>query len=270
MRLSRGILVVIVALLAGVLSLATVGSALAWGPGGPTGGPFGAMMGGIGPGGMMGGYRGGENGLYGPGAASGPGCPFGGYGPWSQNQPQGQVIGMDQAVASAESYIKSYGNQDLVLDEVMEFQYNYYALAKEKGTGRGAFELLIDKHSGRAYPEMGPNMMWNTKYGMMFGRGPGFVGSMMGGWLSPGQNASDVPMTVSAEQAKAAAQEWLDTNQPGSTTETPDQFYGYYTLHVLKGGKVTGMLSINGYNGQIWYHTWHGDFIQQKEMGSES
>jgi hypothetical protein len=26
------------------------------------------------------------------------------------------------------------------------------------------------------------------------------------------------------------------------------------------------MLSVNGYTGQIWYHTWHGNFISEKEF----
>jgi len=26
------------------------------------------------------------------------------------------------------------------------------------------------------------------------------------------------------------------------------------------------MLSINGYTGDVWYHNWHGDFIQMKEF----
>ncbi|MHB8648146.1 MAG: hypothetical protein ACYDAR_20385, partial [Thermomicrobiales bacterium] len=73
------------------------------------------------------------------------------------------------------------------------------------------------------------------------------------------------PMTVTPDQAKQNAAQWLAQNQPGATTETPDTFYGYYTLHIMKDGTVTGMLSVNGYTGQVWYHNWHGDFIQMKE-----
>jgi hypothetical protein len=29
---------------------------------------------------------------------------------------------------------------------------------------------------------------------------------------------------------------------------------------------VAGMLSVNGYTGQIWYHTWHGAFVQMKDL----
>ena len=28
-------------------------------------------------------------------------------------------------------------------------------------------------------------------------------------------------------------------------------------------GMMGGMLSVNGYSGDIWYHTWHGMFISE-------
>jgi hypothetical protein len=28
------------------------------------------------------------------------------------------------------------------------------------------------------------------------------------------------------------------------------------------------MVSVNGYSGQVWYHTWHGTFIQTKDFGA--
>jgi len=47
--------------------------------------------------------------------------------------------------------------------------------------------------------------------------------------------------------------------------EEADAFFAYYTLHVLTDGQVTGMLSVNGYSGQVWYHTWHGAFMDMTE-----
>ena len=62
------------------------------------------------------------------------------------------------------------------------------------------------------------------------------------------------------------AQKFLDANLPGTTASTtPDAFYGYYTVEVLKDGKVYGMLSVNGLSGQIIYHHWHGTFIEMSE-----
>jgi len=37
------------------------------------------------------------------------------------------------------------------------------------------------------------------------------------------------------------------------------------TLHIINGGQVTGMLSVNAYTGAVWYHTWHGAFIASSE-----
>ncbi len=58
-------------------------------------------------------------------------------------------------------------NPNLEVAEVMEFANNYYAEVREKDSGIGAMELLIDRPGSRAYPEPGPNMMWNTKYGIL-------------------------------------------------------------------------------------------------------
>ena len=70
-------------------------------------------------------------------------------------------------------------------------------------------------------------------------------------------------MTVA--QARTAAQQWLDANQLGAKLADDEmQFPGYYTMDFLKDGKTAGMLSVNGYTGQVWFHTWHGNFISEK------
>jgi hypothetical protein len=154
----------------------------------------------------------------------------------------------------------------------MEFQYNYYFIAYEKSTGIGSFEGVIEKGLGQngmtgmmgiIHPEQGPNMMWNTKYGHMAGWGT------MGGRprsFQPYRGAPTADMPVTENEAKQIAQDYLAAYLSGSSIEDPDTFYGYYTIHVLKDGKVYGMLSVNGYTGQVWYHTWHGAFVQMKEL----
>jgi len=169
----------------------------------------------------------------------------------------GSRISMDQAVDVAQRYLVSLGNPDLAIDEVMEFQYNFYVIYYEKSTGIRAFEMLIDPYNGQIFPEYGPNMMWNTKYGHM--------GGMMGGWRGyRGTPTANMPVTK--EQAKPIAEDYLKTYFPGATFEDPDIFYGYYTIHLLKDGKIYGMFSINGYSGQVWYHNWHGTFTQMREL----
>ncbi len=159
-------------------------------------------------------------------------------------------ITIDQAVTVANDYLTRLNNPDLAIGQVEEYTQNFYVSYYEKSTGTGAFEMLIDKYTGNMNPEMGPNMMWNTKYGMM-------SGGMMGLWRTP------TPMTVTVDQAKSAAQQFLNTYYAGTTVGDVTTFYGYYSIEVLYSGNVYGMLSVNGYTGQVWYHTWHGTFIRE-------
>jgi len=163
-------------------------------------------------------------------------------------------ITIDTAATIAQQYLSQLNNPDLAVREVEEYTQNFYVQVYEKNTGIGAVELLIDKYTGRIYPEMGPNMIWNTKYGMHSG---------MMGWFT-GNPAT--PMTVTAEQAETNAQQWLNANLPGTTVDEAEPFCGYYHVMVLSAGKGYGMLSVNGYTGHVWYHTWHGTFIQELEL----
>jgi hypothetical protein len=163
---------------------------------------------------------------------------------------------LDEARTAFQEYVVRLGHSGLDVTEVMEFERNYYAIAAEEDTGVGAMELLLDKASGAIGPEPGPNMMWNAEYGMM-GQGSGMRG-MMGGY------ATD-EMTLSPQEAQDVAQRWLDANLPGRTAGEADEFYGYYTLHFLNDGQIEGMLSVHGNSGDVWYHSWHGDFVALME-----
>jgi hypothetical protein len=90
---------------------------------------------------------------------------MGGYG--YGYAPNAKAITLDQAVTNAQQYVAAYNNADLKLAEVEEYAWNFYGVVKEKSTGTNAFQILVDKYSGAVYPEMGPNMMWNTKYSPM-------------------------------------------------------------------------------------------------------
>jgi hypothetical protein len=229
----------------------------AYGPGGMMGG-YGGMMN------MMGNYSGNNNRGYGPGGM------MGGYG---YNNANLTPLSVDQAKAAAEKYLANLDNSDLQIAEVMIFEDNAYVVVKEASSGNGAFELLVDPASQIAYPEHGPNMMWNLEYGglnhqYMMGNGGGMMGMMGGyGWDSTTPTDVSAEMTVTPEQAIEYAQKYLDTNISGATAATdPIKFYGYYTLDFEKDGQVAGMLSVNGYSGQVFLHTWHGTFIEESEV----
>lgn len=193
----------------------------------------------------------GWGGTWQPGTMDPSQCPFSGDTPSS-----GVILTLEDAQASAQQYLDSYRSSDLEIAEVMQFSQNFYVEVREASTGIGAMELLVDPSSGAVHPEPGPNMMWNTKYGHMSGRG------MMGGWYR--QASGD--MTVTEDEAIAAAQSWLDANIPGvSAGDEAEPFYGYYTVHTLTDGEISGMLSVNGYTGRVWYHSWHGDFVDMTE-----
>ena len=236
-----GVVLIVVGI--GGLFLSSGYSRFTYGGYSPQWGGFGEM----GQGGMMGG------GMMGGGMMGGPGGMMGsmmqmmggnmlvsGGIPYN---PNGSLVSLEQASDIAKRYLAAQNNPDLELADLEEWEFNFYVEYKEKSTGTKAFQMLIDKYSGGVSPEMGPNMMWNTKYGMM--------GTQSGA------------MTLTKEQAMAYAQQFLDSRLSGTKAEDSGVFYGYYHFDVKKDNKMYGMMDVNGYSGQAWYHTWHGNFIRE-------
>jgi hypothetical protein len=156
-------------------------------------------------------------------------------------------ITIEKAKESVEKYLAAIGNNDLAIAEIIEFDNNFYAGIKEKSTGKYAIELLVNRYTGSVFPEMGPNMMWNTKYGHM-------------NWNT------QTTTILTEEDAMEKARIYLGTALPGTEVKSADAFYGYYTLEVIKDGNVYGMLSVNSNTGAVWYHNWHGTFVKILEV----
>ncbi|HEY8704017.1 MAG TPA: hypothetical protein VIL98_04625 [Gaiellaceae bacterium] len=175
---------------------------------------------------------------------------------------------------------------DLKVAEVIQFTSNYYARLDEK-SGRPATEVLVDPSSGRVSLEYGPAMMWNTHYGIATGRfGAGMMsgggmmsgttGGVMGGsvggmggggmmgsaggpsWTPP---SGAVAGPLSARQAIAIADRWLAQSDPSLSVPDADAFPGYYSMEIVRHGKIVGMLSVNASSGAVWNHWWHGSFV---------
>jgi hypothetical protein len=202
-----------------------------------------------------------RNSQYGPGM-------MGNYGGLTDVDP----LSLEDAETAVTNYLTSLNEDNLALGEIMIFDNHAYAQIIDETSGTGAFELLVDSVTQNVFPEPGPNMMWNTEYGMMSSGNFGMMGGMMNGQPGPGMRggmmgnlgyAPNTETSVTVEEAVVSAQEYLDAYLPGKTAaDTADAFPGYYTLHVLEDGETVGMLSVNAYTGQVFLHHWHGDFIE--------
>jgi len=218
--------------------------------------------------------------------SGGPGRWYGG------EQTNGKPLSMEQAENIARQVVERSGDTGLVPGHIMEFDNNFYVAAEFKSSGQGAFEFLINRYTGFVHPEP-QSMMWNTRFGMMGGYGGGMMGGgygggmmgggygggMMGGYgggmgypgtVRPGYGgqgsrpSEPAPMTL--EKAQVIAQKFLDDELPGAKTDEAITFPGYYTIDVSRNGSVVGMLSVNAYSGQVWYHRWHGAFVREKDL----
>ncbi|MFE0699653.1 hypothetical protein [Streptomyces sp. NPDC058872] len=184
--------------------------------------------------GMMPGMRGHDDCAWGPGMMGGP---------YWQRGDGTPVTTLDQARARADAFA---GRLGLRVGEVMQFSKNFYA---ELMTPSGALatEILVDPTDGDTGIEYGPAMMWNTDYGMHH------------------RDQGKEQVRISPDQARNRAQQWLNDRETGLTVGEADVFPGYYTLHTLRSGKITGMLSVNASTGAVWDHTWHGTYIATSE-----
>jgi hypothetical protein len=81
-----------------------------------------------------------------------------------------------------------------------------------------------------------------------------------------GQPGTSSQMQISEREAGSIAETYLSQNFPGSHVEGITRFYGYYTIDFQKDGKIVGMLSVSGYSGRVWHHSWHGAFLQEIEL----
>ncbi len=152
------------------------------------------------------------------------------------------VDGLAEARVRAQEYAAVLG-PNLRVGEIMWFSKNYYA-ELEESDGTKATEILVDPSTGAVRLEFGPAMMWNTRYGTM--------------------SRTDAPARLSAEEAEQAAQQWADDHDE-LTVADAEAFPGYYTLHTLQQDRIEGMLSVNADTGDVWYHSWHGEFREMSE-----
>ena len=210
-----------------------------------------------------------------------------------QNVTYEEKLSIDELKGAVEDYISEYAIALSISDIFVFEDSDYYFSITESETGMGAMELLVNPYTGVVYPEFGPNMMWNLKYGMhytyagngmmgdsesaygrgmMGGRGSVSHRSMMGnGYMEDYYNEYEFEINnynednaISSEEAYNIGNEYLSNyaNNELSLTEDSHNFYGYYTFHVNDEEGTIGMLSVNGFTQDVWYHDWHGELIE--------
>jgi hypothetical protein len=163
-----------------------------------------------------------------------------------------EISSFEEVEDLTHEYLETNNLSNLEIAEIMEFSRNFYIEVYEPDTGIGAMELLVDKSSGAIFPEYGPNMMWNLKYGMH---------------SQIPISQENIEMDITEDEAIILAERYLaKTNSSETIGDEAEKFYGYYTIHTLtEDGDIAGMLSVNGFTGDVWYHNWHGIFIDMTE-----
>ena len=223
---------------------------------------------------------------------NGQGMMGSGMGMMSTYAPSSRPISQDEARRRAAGFAARYG-PGVKIRDFMVFTQNDYVQIVDARTGAGLGELLVDRYTGVVQPEFGPNMMWNTRFGM--GGNAGMMGgNMMGatqnqgmtggqtnqsgmmtgenqgmaGAAQPGQGMmgdkayQGTPAAVRYNMA--SAQKLADTfvagYLPGGKVLEGLAFPGYYTFDYGRKA-IEGMLSVNAYTGEVWVHGWHGLFL---------
>lgn len=197
-----------------------------------------------------------QSGQMGPGMMNNPGYNYSyGYGMMGNMMmgnmmalyyPESKPITQDVTLKNMESFARQYGS-NIEVEDFMAFSSNYYAVMKDTASGQDIAEILVDRYSGSTYPEPGPNMMWNTRYGA--------------GRMQAGSSGYDLA------GAKKLAEDFLTGYLPGAQIQESHEMPGYYTFDFGRN-ETEGMLSVNAYSGQIWVHTWHGFYLGEMKVTS--
>lgn len=86
----------------------------------------------------------------------------------------------------------------------------------------------------------------------------------MSGMMGSGSvddKATTADMTIKSTDAGSSAQKYAAAQFPGSSISNPDMFYGYYTVDIMKDGRVLALLSVDGYSGKVWLQAWPGSYL---------
>jgi hypothetical protein len=183
--------------------------------------------------GMMGGRGGAGPGMMGRGWDAVPG--------WADLKKLDKALTVETAKERVVAALKDWGYADLVVDTVTEYDNGFYALAKEKASGKPALEAFVDPTYGTVSAGQGPETSWNTKYGRSLR------------WPLP------TGKTITADEAKRLVQQWLDRSRDRTAYDLKVvELPGYFSVQLQNGGKLAGIVAVNAYTSQVWYRGGRG------------
>jgi hypothetical protein len=162
---------------------------------------------------------------------------MGGPGMMALYSADAQPLSEEDARNRVQAYLGRYGS-DIRIGDFMEFSLNYYVELKD-ADDRSIAEILVDRYTGVITPEPGPNIIWNTRY--------------------DDQYASSA-VEYDLAEGRSQAEKFLAGYLPEATLHESITYPGYYTFDFGRD-RIEGMLSVNAYTGDIWVHTWHGQYI---------
>ncbi len=185
---------------------------------------------------------------------------------YNQVDYNGEKLLLENLEENVERYISQYNTKLKISDVFIYENSDYYYSIIEEETGKGAMELLVNQYTGDVYPEFGPNMMWNLKYGMHYSVGRGMRGNR--GMMSGNYNFNygyynddyDENNDITKEEAYTIVSEYVGRSLKNVIiSKDAHEFYGYYTFYLEENGVIVGILSINGFTGDIWCNDWSGE-----------
>jgi hypothetical protein len=190
----------------------------------------GARLGAGGGPGMMDGRMGGDPGTMGM---------HGDLPGWQNLQKLDKALTVDTAKERVVTALKDWGYAELAVDTVVAYQGDFYAVAKDKASGKSALELYVDADYGTVTAAGVAG--WNTKYGRSLA------------WpLASGT-------TITADAAKKLAQDWIDRSRTTVKYELKVvELPGYFSVQMCDAGKLSGLVAVNAYTSQVWYRGGRG------------
>ena len=148
---------------------------------------------------------------------------------------RGPVASPEAAGQAAIAAVRHQGWDWLTVDEVRIFPVFFEVELNDQAGFKGP-EVYVNRSTGDAGPEMGPNMMWDTRYGMM--------GAACG-------------------QAPSEAQARAHVAPPaGQSLGDGERHHGYWEFELKRAGQVINQVNVADCgSGIIYENAWQPDMV---------